>query len=190
MTSWSVSPSIIELTRRRWLLPALTALHRGTPARLSALVTALGASRGGVVEAIVAMIDLGLLVRTLPPRHPLQPEFVLTLPGSCLAAVADALARVADALAVAPLLRTRWALPVIASLEEPMRYGALRRALPAVTDRALALALAGLVEAQLVRRDVFPVLRPPATCYSLLPHSYPLATILHHSPLGQSPASG
>lgn len=176
---------LAALTRRRWLLPVLATLQRGTPARLPVLATALGASRGGIEEALAALIELGLLARMPPPRHPLQSELQLTVEGARLAAMADDLARVADDLAVAPVLRNRWALPVIASLRAPMRFGALRRALPHATDRALALSLTSLVEAALVDRAVLPAFRPPATSYSLLPGAWPLAAILHNSPLGE-----
>lgn len=180
-------PAIAVLTRRRWLLPVLAALQNGVPARLPMLAAALGASRGGIVEAIESLIELGLLARTPPPRHPLQPELALTASGARLAVTANAIACVADDLAIAPLLRNRWALPIIAALQGPMRFGALRRALPDVTDRALALSLAGLVDSTLIDRNVLPAFRPPATTYDLLPRSRPLAAILHNSPLGQSP---
>jgi DNA-binding HxlR family transcriptional regulator len=178
--------TLAALTRRRWLLPVLAALHRGTPARLPVLAAALDASRGGIVEALEVLLDLGLLARTPPPRHPLQSELFLTTAGAQLAALADNLGRVADDLAAAPVLRNRWALPVIASLRQPMRFRALRRALPHATDRALALSLSSLVDAALVTREVLPAFRPPATSYSLLPRARPLAAILHNSPLGES----
>ncbi|MFZ4689874.1 MAG: winged helix-turn-helix transcriptional regulator [Polymorphobacter sp.] len=168
----------------------LATLQRGTPARVPVLASSLGASRGGVAEALDALVELGLLARTPPPRHPLQPELVLTNLGARLAAAADDLARVIDDLAVAPLLRNRWALPVIASLQTPLRFGALRRALPEATDRALAMSLSGLVDAALITREVLPAFRPPATSYALLPSARPLAAILHNSPLGQSALPG
>lgn len=167
--------SLADLTRRRWALAVLARLAAGVPARVAPLAVALGASRGGIAEALAALSNLGLLQPVPPPRHPLQSELVLTELGAAWAAAALRLDAAGAAIGVAAELRQRWSLPIIAALPEPCRFGALRRALPLASDRALALALANLVEARLIGRRVVVAAHPPASLYALLPRAAPIA---------------
>lgn len=168
----------MKLTRRRWLLPVLVELHDGATARVPELAHRLAASRGGVAEAMLALVDLDLMARVPAPRHPLQPELLLTTAGATLAAKAADLGRMTDTLQATEILRSRWSLPIVAALARPRRFNDLRRDLPGITDRALALALAALVDQGLVVRSVDADARPPATRYSLAPHAMPLAAPL------------
>jgi DNA-binding HxlR family transcriptional regulator len=187
MTKQSVTGHVAALTRRRWLLPALAALHVGASARVPELARLLGASRGGVAEALSALLELGLLARVPPPRHPLQPEWQLTVAGARLAAIAAQLDAISRRLGASPLLRSRWALPVLAAIATPQRFNALGRALPGVTDRALAHVLSALAANGLVLRTVDTAARPPTTCYQLADIARPLAAALAALAADQEP---
>jgi DNA-binding HxlR family transcriptional regulator len=65
----------------------------------------------------------------------------------------------------AGLRNTGW----VASLDEPRSFYEIRARLPAVTPRALALALRDQ-DAGLVRREVLPT-RPPSTVYRATPRA-------------------
>lgn len=63
----------------------------------------------------------------------------------------------------------KWKLIVLHHLvENPMRFGELRRAIPEITQRMLTLTLRELEEDGIVHREVFEVV-PPHVEYSLTP---------------------
>lgn len=65
------------------------------------------------------------------------------------------------------LVSERWTGPVILTLSHgPLRYNALRRALPGVSQRMLTRAVRRLEEEGLVHRDVVQTV-PPKVTYSL-----------------------
>ncbi len=177
MASLALLPELLALTRRRWAVAVLAAVAGGAVARVPVLAAALGASRGGVAEALDHLIALGLLTRVPPPRHPLQAELALTPAGRVWAARAARLMPATGRLGFSAVLRDRWSLPVLVALVTPAGFGVLRRTLGA-TDRALALALAALTDAGLIEREVLTEQRPPATCYRLTPAALPLADVL------------
>jgi DNA-binding HxlR family transcriptional regulator len=107
--------------------------------------------------------DERLVARNPGYGHPLRPEYVLTASGRAVAPRAQRLVRAIAGREDVGL--KKWSLPVLAQLTEPRRFSELRAALP-VTARALALALAELESAGLVRRSVTED-RPPQTRYEV-----------------------
>jgi DNA-binding HxlR family transcriptional regulator len=151
---------LVELFHHRWAAPALALLDERGGARFVELQRKLGVTRESLRRALDALVGLDYVRRNEGYGHPLRPEYLITDTGRAAAQLA---ARVTASRARETLLR-KWSVPVLASLEEPRRFSELRAALPAVTPRALALALRDLEGARLVRRDVLPT-RPPSTMY-------------------------
>jgi DNA-binding HxlR family transcriptional regulator len=78
-------------------------------------------------------------------------------PESDCRALADILARVGD----------KWTVMLVGALSDgPVRYNALRRIIPGISQRMLTLSLKGLVQDGLVTRTLYPVI-PPRVDYEL-----------------------
>lgn len=102
--------------------------------------------------------------------------------------VRDVLDRVGD----------KWSTLIVVTLgAQPYRFGALRRAIPDISQRMLTQTLRTLQRDGLVRREVFPTL-PPSVSYSLTPLGQsllvPLAGLIdwadaHHAEIGQARAA-
>lgn len=72
----------------------------------------------------------------------------------------------------------KWKLVVLHHLvEQPMRFGELRRAIPEITQRMLTLTLRELEEDGIVHREVFEVV-PPHVEYSLTPLGQQLKPVM------------
>ena len=112
--------------------------------------------------------ELRLLERNPGHGHPLRPEYRLTPVGRAVAVWAAEL----DSLLITPadnvLYRGKWALPVVSGLDPVQRYSEIKRALPALTDRALSICLTRLVDCQWVKRQVDSQSLPPAVSYHTL----------------------
>jgi DNA-binding HxlR family transcriptional regulator len=155
-----VSSELIDLFHHRWAAPALALLSERGGARFVELQRRLDVARESLRRALDALIELGYARRNEGYGHPLRPEYVITARGRELAPLARA---VASARERDTLLR-KWSVPVLAVLNADRRFSELRKELPGVTARALALALRDLEDAKLVRRQVRPT-RPPSTVY-------------------------
>lgn len=152
--------SLIALFHHRWAPPALALLADRGGARFVELQRKLDVGRESLRRALDALIELGYVRRNPGYGHPLRPEYVITEAGRNSAGVA----RRASAATTRETLLHKWSVPVLAELGDGRRFSELRSALPGVTPRALALALRGLEDARLVRREVLPT-RPPSTVY-------------------------
>lgn len=144
------------------------------------LAAELGASRGGVVQALDALRDLGLVARNQGHGHPLRPEVVLTGRGEDAAAAArEFLARVRELRVEGQALR-KWPMPVLYGVgEEEARFSRLRRRLPPITDRALSESLQSLEVATLADRLVRDE-RPPHVSYRPTARASRLRPALRH----------
>jgi DNA-binding HxlR family transcriptional regulator len=161
---------VIALFHHRWAPPALVLLADREGARFVELERKLGVGRASLRRALDALIELGYAAPNPGYGHPLRPEYRITRAGSDAAAFVR---RAVQSSERDTLLR-KWSVPVLVELREPRRFSELRAALPAVTPRALALALRDLERARLVRREVLPT-RPPSTVYRATPRGAALS---------------
>lgn len=156
---------LAELFHHRWSIPILAQLQGRDGGRVVELAHVLGASRGGVKQAVDALGRLELLGRNPGHGHPLRPEFLLTPLGHRLVDPSCALVRLIDGWSISGQAFRKWPLPVVYGLgEEGGRFTQVRGRLPEITDRALSDALQVLETAALVDRVVHDD-RPPAVHY-------------------------
>jgi DNA-binding HxlR family transcriptional regulator len=156
---------LVELFHHRWSIPILAHLAGREGGRVAALAHAMGASRGGVRQAVDALVRLDLLGPNPGHGHPLRPEFVLTPVGRDLAGPARALVRRLDRWSIQNEALRKWPLPVVYGLGETgARFVEVRQRLPPITDRALSQALHLLESTALVDRMIVEA-RPPAVRY-------------------------
>jgi DNA-binding HxlR family transcriptional regulator len=153
---------LIDLFHHRWAPPALALLAERGGVRFAEAQRKLGVGRESLQRALAALLDLGYAARNPGYGHALRPEYVVTAAGKRVGATC---ARVLAAGDAAVLLK-KWSVPTLAQLGEPRRFSELRASLPAITPRALALALQELEVAGLVEREVLAT-RPPSTVYRL-----------------------
>jgi DNA-binding HxlR family transcriptional regulator len=153
--------TLIALCHHRWSLPVIAEIGRTRGSRFATLTGRLGVAGESLRRTLGYLQEEGLVERNEGYGHPLRPEYLLTAEGRAVAPRAQELL---DALAGhEDVGLKKWSIPVLAELTEPRRFSELRAALP-VTARALALALADLEQAGLVRRTVTRD-RPPQTRY-------------------------
>ncbi len=165
------SAALVELVHHRWAVPVLAWLYRWKGSRFVHLCRGLGASAGGVREALDLLIAHGLTTRAADYGHPLRPEYALTPSGLECGAAAAGLEDIIAALPEAAAFRGKWALPVLLALRDgPARFGEIRRATPGITDRALSLTLRALEESQMILRRVEGAY-PPRSLYELPPEA-------------------
>jgi DNA-binding HxlR family transcriptional regulator len=152
---------LVALFHHRWAAPALAILAERGGARFAELQRKLGVGRESLRRALDALLELGLVRRNPGYGHPLRPEYLVSAAGKEAGA---ACARLLGSTQDHDLLLRKWSVPTLAQLREPRRFSELRAALPAVTPRALALALKDLEGGGLVERQVLAT-RPPSTVY-------------------------
>jgi DNA-binding HxlR family transcriptional regulator len=170
--------SITRLFHHRWAAPILAELDRSKGSRFVTLSNRLGLSRESLRRTLAALIDAGLVMKNPGYGHPLRPEYVLTDRGRAVAPACARLIAALDRLGASDVGLKKWSMPAVLALAGgECRYSELRKRLPEVTPRALALALKDLGAAGLVERRVRPDY-PPATVYRLRPRARPLARIL------------
>lgn len=170
--------SITRLFHHRWAAPILAELHRSKGSRFVTLSNRLGLSRESLRRTLAALIDAGLVMKNPGYGHPLRPEYVLTDRGRAVAPACARLIAALDRLGASEVGLKKWSMPAVLALAGgECRYSELRKRLPEVTPRALALALKDLGAAGLVERRVTPDY-PPATVYRLRSRARPLARIL------------
>lgn len=156
---------LVKVTARAWALDILSLLHRGVAARQAPLLAACGAGRTAFGQSLAHLVMLDLLERNPGHGHPLRPEFRLTAKGLRLAKLADTVTRLAQTDGGAPALRRVWTLPVLAATHNPQRFGALKRDLAGITDRALSLTLGQLEERDWLVREIDVAARPVRPLY-------------------------
>lgn len=159
---------LVKLTARAWSLPILALLHRGTPGRQAALLTATGAGRTAFTQSLHHLIALELVDRTPGHGHPFRPEYQLTPVGATAAAMADRILKTMPNASPPPLLRRTWTLPVLAVSRAPSGFSDIKRALGPITDRALSQSLKSLEEYHWMARKVAPNSSPPRVQYNAI----------------------
>jgi DNA-binding HxlR family transcriptional regulator len=162
---------LLELVERRWNIPVIADLYRGSGAKFVTLVNRLGIGRGSLSATLNHLVDMDLVYRNPGYGHPMRPEYLLTergleVGGHCLK-LAQAVGR-ADGAALA---YRKWTLPLVASIgcshRGQVRFRDLRHKLTAATPRAITLGLKGLLEHRWIGRSLIDDY-PPAAGYHLL----------------------
>lgn len=157
----------IALSRSRWLQALLADLDAHNGARFVELLHRLGASKDGLIRALVEAQDRGWVIRNAGYGHPLRPEYVLSDSGKSLARAAGKLVVAQLELGISRQSLTRWGMPiihVIGSGEE--RFSRIAKVLLPATSRAISQGLQALSDNQLVSRSVVDT-RPPSSLYQL-----------------------
>ncbi|MFN0133985.1 MAG: winged helix-turn-helix transcriptional regulator [Phycisphaerales bacterium] len=158
------------LTRRRWSIPILAHSAPTGHTRFAVLLAALGPSRETLSATLVDLVAQGWLARATGFGHPLRPEYLLTPAGLRIAPRCRRIMLEIDRLGITEAALRKWSLPILLVISDPVaaesRFNALRAALPAITVRALALALKDLCSADLVDRVVDDSY-PPVPRYTL-----------------------
>lgn len=146
---------LAELTHHCWAVPVLAGLSDRGGGRAVQLAHELGASRGGVRQALGSLVDLGLVTRYAGHGHPLRLEYLLTQRGERIAAEAERIVQLTQSWSIQRLAFRKWSLPVAYGLgDEGARFSELRGRLPWITDRALSEALRALALSRLAERVV------------------------------------
>lgn len=169
---------LVKLTARRWALPILSALHRGTPGRQAALITATGASRAGFLDSLAHLQSLNLVQRNSGHGHPLRPEYLISQEGRRWADKAEAVLGKITQVSEFKTMQRHWALPVLVIAQDAQYFGDLRRKLDPVTDRALSQTLHGLGAVNWISREIDNAARPPRACYRSVKKGADIARIL------------
>jgi DNA-binding HxlR family transcriptional regulator len=159
--------TLVNMTSRAWALPILASLHDGVPGRQAPLLVATGATRTAFAQSMDHLIAIGLLERNPGHGHPLRPEFRLTPLGRTAAELASKIQNLSEK-EDHDLLRRSWTVPVLGILHRPSQFTEVRRALPAITDRALSLSLQSMEQRSWVRRSIDEAARPPRSLYSTI----------------------
>src|SRR5262245_61006657 len=116
------SARLVELFHHRWAAPALALLDERGGVRFVELQRKLGVSRESLRRALDALIDLDYVRRNEGYGHPLRPEYLITDAGR---AASELAARVSASRARDTLLR-KSSVPVLASVDDPRRFSAIR----------------------------------------------------------------
>lgn len=157
----------VALIHHRWAVAVLAELSCLRGAKFITLVNRLTVSRDSLARTIRALIGQGWVRRNPGYGHPMRPEYILTDRGD---QIGPKCARLRDRLTGSGCERVgmkKWALPVMYRLRAgPRRFGDLKSSLPAVTARALTLALKNLAVAGLIDRSVVDEY-PPTSVYAL-----------------------
>jgi DNA-binding HxlR family transcriptional regulator len=164
--------TLARLVHFRWAVPVLAELHRGHGGRFVNLTHTLGVSRESLRRTLAFLTESGLIQRNPGKGHPLRPEYLLTDPR--LGADAAVLTDLLEDLGVTDVGLKKWSLPTLTLLVDERRFSEIRRALPAVTPRALTLTLKDLESANLISRTVTTDY-PPSTVYRTTPPGLRLA---------------
>lgn len=154
------SIGLIGLFHHRWTVPALAQMSGSGGARVAELSHALGASRGGLVQALHWLVNARLIERNPGHGHPLRPEYLVTVTGVPVATAAAEIVALARRWSIEPHVYRKWPLPVAHSLGGGARFSELRMRLPGITDRALSEALRCLSTSRLAERVVRPAYPP------------------------------
>ena len=146
---------LCRLFRYRWSAPILAELRRSDGCKYVTLRHRVGAADGSLRQSLDWLIENEWATRNPGYGHPSRPEYILTEAGQPLAARCDATVCTLSELGALQIGLNKWTLPVLHQIASgATRFAELRRAVPAVTPRALAQTLREIVEAGLVIRSV------------------------------------
>ena len=160
------------LVHHRWALPILAELYRDDGCKFVTLVNRLSISRDSLSRTLQHLLVVGLAVKNPGYGHPLRPEYVLTPSGQLIGSSALELMDRLRQMEIADVMLKKWSLPVTLALHVGLeRFGELLGAFPALTPRALTLALRDLETNGVLRRDA-------GTTYALTPTGTRIAEIL------------
>lgn len=169
---------LAELFHRRWLVPALAALHLLQGAKFITLLNRLETSRTSLKQTLEEGATCGYIIKNPGYGHPLRPEYILTDAGRAIAPACVKLIDRLHTMDMEGVCLRKWSLPVLLAIRgKPARFGEIRDRLGPITDRALTLALRDLIEAGLITRRVIDSY-PPTTQYQLASRARTLLPML------------
>ena len=144
------SPTLETLTHHRWAIPVIALLHNGRGAKFVQIVNRLQLSRDALARSLTALNELGWVQRNAGYGHPLRPEYILTPAGTQLGAACYGLNHWLESNQLQESLLNKWSLPVLHRAQSESRFSGLKRALPAITARALSSSLETLLRHDLL----------------------------------------
>ncbi len=159
---------LVKLCSRGWSLKALALLAAGCPARVSPLAASAGCGRTAMGATVAHLVTLNLLERNPGYGHPLRAEYRLTVAGELVSQWALQLEQLLPGAEDSRIIRGKWVLPVISTLDPDKRYSTVKKILSPVTDRALSACLGRLTEQRWIERTVSVQSTPPAVSYRTL----------------------
>ncbi len=132
----------------RWCAPIAAALHDHD--RFSTLLSATGISRNALSRTLARLEALGIMVRNTGYGHPLRPEYALTDYGKIVSAECRALlGRIRPS--ERDIILKKWSMPCICvARPDGSSFTDIRRTLPAITPRALSLAIGDLTSGEII----------------------------------------
>jgi len=155
-------------------VPVLAELHDSPGGQFVALAERLNASRDAIRQALNTLIDAGIVMRDPSATRSDRPEYVITAEGAPVARAAANLMKELRDRKTGPIALRKWGMTIVFVLGlGRTRFNEIRAVLPAVSPRALALALKDLQSHGLIERTVTETY-PPATAYTLTDRSTPL----------------
>ncbi len=157
MSARPAQTSLIMLFHHKWAVPTLALLDGlGGGTKFVTLCEKLDIGRDSMKRTLVALDELGLVMRNPGYGHPMRPEYVLTKRGKKLAPACAQLWRAVGKLEAQQVALKKWALPALGALggsgKSGDRFGEIGEALGAITPRALAQTLRDLQAAGMVER--------------------------------------
>lgn len=163
----AASSHVVPLFHHRWGAPVLAELHRQGGSKFITLVRRLGIGRESLQRTLRALIRRGWVKRNPGYGHPMRPEYVLTDKGERFGPACALLIAELQRLQAEQVGLNKWSMPLVLLMASgARRFSELRAAFPAMTARALALAVKDLQMAGLVARRVTEDY-PPTTIYEL-----------------------
>lgn len=174
---------LVDIFHHRWAVRVVAELRKDVGAgRFASLGRRLGVGRATLKQTLDALITLGLVHPNPGYGHPLRPEYVLTARGEAVGSWAIRFVRSVHRRGIGDLALRKWSMPVLRAVAEGWsRFSELESALPGITARALALALAHLGEAGLVTRTVIDD-HPPWARYRIAAGARRLADLVGELP--------
>jgi len=164
-----------RLFHNRWAVPILAKIDEQSGSKFVTLVQELKISRDSLRRTLRALQTQGFISKNPGYGHPLRPEYILTRTGKDLGPACVQIVQALQEFDVLEIGLNKWSMPLLFLMGKgPQRFSDMKGALPAITSRALALALKDLQSARLVDRTVIDDY-PPATSYSLQPNAIQLA---------------
>lgn len=169
---------LASLFHRRWAVPVLTELYKDRGAKAVTLTNRLGVSRESLRATVDELIEHGWIARNPGYGHPMRPEYLLTRRGEKLGPTCVRLMAMLRKMGIQRIALRKWSMPITLALAGGVeRFGELKRILPGITSRALALGLKELQRTGLIERRILDQY-PPTTSYRLTRRGRRLVPVL------------